>query len=256
MRNDDFNLKFPHRGTGLDQDEEFCTMEDGECTRRIRFHDYHEIYQVEGLYEHIFYDVLKCDSPRTVCRKITEVAEASEIEPRSLRVLDIGAGNGMVGQELREMGAQTVIGVDIIPEARDAQLRDRPGVYDRYFVEDLTALPHDASHALEAAGLNCMTTVAALGFGDIPPRAFSEGFNLIEDGGIIAFNIRDKFVEHESASAFSSLIEAIEREGILDVRVREKYRHRLDIDHNPLYYYVIAGIKASPIPGDLVGAFE
>ena len=40
-----------------------------------------------------------------------------------------------------------------------------------------------------------MTCVAALGFGDIPPLAFADAFNLVASPGWIAFNIRDRYVD-------------------------------------------------------------
>ena len=252
MSDHDFNIHFPDKENGLDQDEEFCILENGTCKTKIRFHDYEEIYQVEGLYEHLFYDVLKCDSPSTVCSKVMDVIREIDLKPEDLRVLDVGAGNGMVGEELKRMGAGKLIGVDIIAEAKEAQLRDRPDIYEDYLVQDLTDIGDEARGVLIGHRLNCMTTVAALGFGDIPPMAFSEGFNLIEDGGVVAFNIRDRFIEESASSGFSDLIEVIGSENILDIHVKEKYRHRLDIDGNPLHYYVFAGIKNSDIPQELV----
>ena len=41
--------------------------------RKIKFHDYDEIYQVPGLYEQIFYDRLKCTSPN----KVTSILESA-----------------------------------------------------------------------------------------------------------------------------------------------------------------------------------
>ena len=38
--------------------------------------------------------------------------------------------------------------------------------------------------ALEAQHFNCLTMIAALGFGDIPPEAFTVAYNFIEDGGL------------------------------------------------------------------------
>jgi len=255
MSNDVFTVSFPEKRMGLDQDREFCILRDGSCERKIRFHDYHEIYQVEGLYEHLFYEVLKCNSPATVCGGLMDVIKDTDISPEDLRVLDVGAGNGMVGEELMNLGAEAVIGIDIIPEARDAQLRDRPDIYEDYLVQDLTSLGDGVRKELMAHNLNCMTTVAALGFGDIPPAAFSEGFNLIEEGGVVAFNIRDKFIESNDSSGFSELIGAMEGESILDVRVQERYRHRLDIDGNPLHYYVVAGVKNGDIPQEMIEQF-
>jgi len=252
MTDDGFNICFPKEEDGLEQDEEFCILKDGRCEKKIRLHDYHDIYSVEGLYEHLFYDVLKWNSPSTVCGKLQEVVENTDLESDGLRVLDVGAGNGMVGEELKQMGAEEIIGVDIIPEAKEAQLRDRPDIYDRYLVQDLTDINDSVRRELEARHLNCMTTVAALGFGDIPPMAFAGGFNLIEEGGVVAFNIRDKFIDEDSSSGFSELIEVMEQEHVLDVQVRERYRHRLDIGGNPIHYYVLAGIKNTDISRDIL----
>jgi hypothetical protein len=36
-----------------------------------------------------------------------------------------------------------------------------------------------------------MTSVAALGFGDIPPEVFESAFELVEDGGWAAFTIKE-----------------------------------------------------------------
>ena len=161
--------------------------------RRIRFHDYHEIFKIPGLYEQLFYEELKCDSPRTIAGLIGE--QVDNDTAADLRVLDVGAGNGMVGEELDRMGAKHIVGVDIIEEAAEAAERDRPGIYDDYFVVDLTDIPADDQRALEEHRFNCLTTVAALGFGDIPPEAFAAAYNLVEDGGLIAFNIKERFVD-------------------------------------------------------------
>jgi hypothetical protein len=44
-----FDIRFPDSNETADQDEEFCEVVlDGEV-RRIRFHDYDEIFDVPGL---------------------------------------------------------------------------------------------------------------------------------------------------------------------------------------------------------------
>lgn len=57
-----------------------------------------------------------------------------------LRVLDLGAGNGMMGEALKKQEISRLVGVDIIPEAYEATIRDRPGLYDAYYIEDFTKL--------------------------------------------------------------------------------------------------------------------
>lgn len=58
----------------------------------LRFHDYDAIYSRAGLYEQLFYDRLKCQSPEKV---VSILRHAMSGEPwlfNELRVLDLGAG--------------------------------------------------------------------------------------------------------------------------------------------------------------------
>ena len=239
-----YQLVFPEADPQHDQDEEWCdVVVDGE-TRSVRFHDYDEIYSLPGLYEQLFYDVLKCDSPRTVCHLLAEQLELSNERAEDLRVLDVGAGNGMVGEQLRELGAQMVVGVDIIAEAAEAAERDRPDVYDDYYVVDLTALSEETRTDLDDHDFNSMVCVAALGFGDIPPDAFAEAFNMVETGGHVAFNIKEDFMSDADETGFSALIRRALDDGTLELEGdMRRYRHRLSAAGKPLNYLAASAIK-------------
>lgn len=232
----------------LDQDEEWCeAVVDGKRVR-IRFHDYHLIYEVPGLYEQLFYDMLKCSSPRVVRNLLARVMAEQGMEPGDLRVLDVGAGNGMVGEEIRDLGAATIHGVDIIEEAALAARRDRPDVYDDYLIADLTRLTLDQRDALVAEDLNTMTTVAALGFGDIPPAAFTAAFNLIGTPGLLVYNIKEDFVSADDASGFRRLIKRMIAQEVIVSLAEEHYRHRLSVSGEPLQYVAFVARKLSDIP--------
>lgn len=242
---------------GADQDEEWCEVAvNGGRWRRIRFHDYHEIYSVPGLYERLFYEELECESPRTVRELLEQALEDRGTDPEGLRVLDLGAGNGMVAEELADLGAGTLVGVDIIPEAAEAANRDRPGLYDDYHVVDLTRTPPAVRRALVDADLNCMASVAALGFGDIPPRAFAEACNFITNPGWVAFNIKEDFLDDEDPSGFNLLIQWMLDEGAFRPLVERRYRHRNSIQGDPLHYVAIVAEKRDDIPSEWVDKAE
>lgn len=244
-----FDIRFPKAGGDqYDQDQEWCEVRlDGEY-RRLRFHDYDELYAIPGLYEQLFYEELKCDSPRTVCELLSEHLAASDRDPADLRVLDVGAGNGMVGEQLKDLGAGTIVGVDIIEAAAEAAERDRPGVYDDYRVIDLTDIPDHEMRDLSDVGFNGLTTVAALGFGDVPPDAFAAAYNLVEEGGHIAFNIKEDFVDGNDDSGFAKLIRGALKDGCLEIEADRHYRHRLSVAGEALNYIAMVGEKR----GDLV----
>lgn len=240
----ELEVHIPDEATAArNQDEEWCEVHlDGEV-RRIRFHDYAEVYTIPGLYEQIFYEKLECDSPRTVCSLLGRALRDGDVPSEDLSVLDVGAGNGMVGEELADMGAGEIVGIDILPEARDATLRDRPNVYEDYHVVDLTEDSDETSEALTSASFNCLTSVAALGFGDIPPLAFSRALDAVADDGLVVFNIRDRFLEESDRSGFSGLIADQLESGALETLVEHRYDHRIAVSGEPLSYLAFVARK-------------
>jgi SAM-dependent methyltransferase len=243
---DSFNIHLPDVET-IEQGKEFLILEQDGCKEKIEFHDYDKIYEVPGLYEHLFYERYKCNSPEVVCGLLKKHIEQDNQGNEQLVALDVGAGNGMVGEQLVDLGAKTIVGIDIIDEAADAVQRDRPGIYDAYHVADLTDMPSDVKHSLKKIDFNCMTVVAALGFGDIPPDAFASGFNLVDEQGWVAFNIKEDFICEADQSGFCKLIGHLEQDGVLKICERLRYRHRFCQDGTPLYYYAVVGRKQMDI---------
>ncbi len=248
-------IQFPPLGDHVDQDEAYFFLFENDQKRKMRFHDYDEIYKVPGLYEQLFYDRLKCQSPGKVAEILkTSVAQTNE-NFTELRVLDFGAGNGMMGEAMKKWGISRLVGADIIPEARMATERDRPGLYDAYYVEDFCQLTGAEREELSSWSFDCLTTVAALGFGDIPPLAFLEAFNAIQPQGWVAFNIKESFFSHDDTSGFSKMIRELIFSKYLDLYHLERYRHRLSIQGEPLYYFAIAARKKADIPADFLRKF-
>lgn len=241
-------IALPGYSERFEQDCEWCVARvDGEW-REFRFHDYDRLYEVEGLYERIFYDVLRCDSPPVVRQHLDRALRAAGVRADELRGLDLGAGNGIMGRELLGLGFEAVVGVDIIPEAAEAAERDRPGTYADYYVVDMTDLDDETRASMTEHRFNALTCVAALGFGDIPPRAFSEAYNLVEPGGWVAFNIKEEFLDGNGyRSGFARLIGDSMDDGSLEIRVQERYRHRDATNGDPIHYVAMVGTKRRDI---------
>lgn len=246
IANGPFPIRFP--GTeDLEQDEEWCEVQVEGNWQRVRFHDYHEIFEIPGLYETIFYRTLHCNSPFKIVEVLRETLKEHYYPPEDLSVLDVGAGNGMVGEALQYLGIRKLVGIDIIPEAKMAAERDRPWVYYDYLVEDLTDLSDEAREKLEDYSFNALTAVAALGFGDIPVKAFCTAYNLVKDGGWIAFNIKEDFLQSQDSTGFAGIINRMTREGICQLESYKRYSHRLSVSGDPLYYIAVTAQKLSDV---------
>lgn len=172
----------------------------------------------------------------------TELDGAGE-EPGTLRVFDLGAGNGIMGERLRELGVELVIGADILPEAALAAARDRPGTYHDYHVVDLTALTPAQRDMLREHEFNALTCIAALGFGDIPPACFRAAFNLLADDGWVVLTIKEGFLADSDTSGFAGLLRDAIKDGSFEVVNSQVYRHRLSTSGAPLHYTGMIGRK-------------
>jgi hypothetical protein len=249
-----YRIQFPPSDSSaqLGQDEVFFTLiEDGE-KKRLRFHDYEEIYNRPGLYEQLFYERLRCNSPAKVADLLQRALNTVREPVNELRVLDLGAGNGMMGEVLKREGVARLVGADIIPEARDAAYRDRPTVYDDYCIDDFVNLDADVSKELSEWRFNCLTCVAALGFGDIPPRAFFTAMKLVQTDGWLAFNIKETFLDPSEQTGFSRLIRELIFSKYLDIYHLERYRHRLSMEGAQLFYFALVGRMTASIPEDFL----
>lgn len=256
MKNIRHRIQFPKfECQNADQDESFFYLIEPKGKKKIRFHDYDTIYKIPGLYEQIFYDRLKCCSPIKVAQILTSSVAQSQKNLTEHRILDVGAGNGIMGAELKNFGVSRLIGIDIITEAKQATERDRPDIYDAYYVMDLCNLDEGEKEELSSWSFNCLTTVAALGFGDIPPMAFMEAFNVIQSEGWVAFNIKETFLDNSDTSGFSRMIRDLIFSEYLDLYHLERYRHRLSIEGEPLYYFAIAGKKNYDIPSEFYNKY-
>lgn len=249
---DKLHIRFADDEAALAQDAEwFEVWLDGEW-RRYRIHDYDEVYNIPGLYESVVYKTLKCISPVTVVSLLKEAVLQAGQDTQDLRVLDFGAGNGMAGYELQNLGVESVVGIDIIEEAKIATQRDRPWCYDSYAVADLTALPEDLERQLRQEHLNCMIVVAALGFGDIPSQAFLKALDLLEAPAWLAFNIKEDFLDSADQTGFAALLQELAKEGVIETHAFRRYRHRLSITGKPLYYGAMVATKLQDVPARLL----
>lgn len=248
-----YRIKFPPSDSEkLGQDEVFFILiEDGE-EKPLRFHDYDEIYKRPGLYEQLFYERLRCNSPEKVADLLKRALGTVREPVNELRVIDLGAGNGMMGEVLKQDGVARLVGADIIPEARDAAYRDRSTVYDDYYIHDFANLSAHVQEELFDWRFNCLTCVAALGFGDIPPRAFFNAIKLVQTDGWLAFNIKETFLDHNEHTGFSRLVRELIFSKYLDIYHLELYRHRLSMEGTQLFYYALVGRMTASIPDNFL----
>ena len=228
----------------LSPDETWIEFGPPDGRRRVGFHDYAGIYAVPGLYERVFYDTLGMRTAEVVVELFAQALATAGRAARGERVLDLGAGNGIAGAELRRAGVGHVVGLDVEPRAREAAMRDRPGVYDEYLVGDLAAWSGDQLAALRARNLTGLVAVAAIGKEHVPPDVLRWAVEVLEPRGVFAFAVLPELLPEGRAGAgratgYPELLAELLRDS--ETVSRREYVHRRRSDGTPEHAVATAG---------------
>ena len=229
-----FTVELDRTADRTQQEERLTVRWDDGREEEMRLHEYGRVYSVPGLYEEVVQNQLECASPDVLADTLLAAAG----DPASLRVFDVGAGNGVVGEALRSRGVTTsMLGLDTEPEAGPAAERDRPGLYARYFtcgLEELAVADLVAEH-----DLNCFVAAGALGFGHITPEVLDGAWSAFPSGSWLAVTVPAELLESEDDPMARYFGELRRGEHGTEVTHVERFQHRLRMSGEPIFYDVI-----------------
>lgn len=246
-----YNIKFPITNNNLTREDEYFILTRNEQEQKLRIHDYSKIYALSGLYEYVLVDLLKFNSHRVISELLIDEVTKSPSSVAELSVLELAAGVGLVGESLKGKGVKSIIGVDVVKEAAEAVKRDRKGIYDNYYVEEFPYVSEEVNKELENYKFNCLVCASAL-TGGLPKSAFAFAYNLITDGGWIAFNIKENLIDTKTNHSSGKMIANMIKKEILKVEVKHSYQHRISVTGNPLNEVVLIGLKMGDIPPEMI----
>jgi hypothetical protein len=155
----------------------------------LRLHDYDRLYALPGVYEQIVQERLGCRSPDEITSMLAAAFARIGWDASEARVFDVAAGNGVSGEALAAAGLRPVIGTDIVPSARVAALRDRPGLYDDYLTLDLLALTPEQRVAVTGGRCNVLSCVAPVGdhASQLPTAALVAAAGLLAPDALVGY---------------------------------------------------------------------
>lgn len=128
-------------------------------------------------YDRTMLDGLGYLSPRLVSELL-----ASAVSDRTVRVLDVGAGTGLAGQELNTLGFSNIDAFDYSAEM--LAVAARRSIYTGLIEGDLTQPLEIPDQTYDAAV--CSGTFT---HGHVGPACLGEVFRIIRSGGLFAFSI-------------------------------------------------------------------
>ncbi|MBA2348565.1 MAG: hypothetical protein H0V81_09755 [Solirubrobacterales bacterium] len=230
----------PERAQG---DERFTVeLPDGR-REQLRVHDYDKVYAIPGLYEAVVQERLECASPQVLADALSAaVADAGE-DVAALRVLDMGAGNGVVAESLRGRGVRApFVGLDPEPAAAPAAARDRPGLYRHYFTATLEEI--SVAGAVAEYDLTCLAGAGALGLGHVSRHQIETAWSAFGVGSWLAVTFSEAVLGPEGGE-LGAFVTALQEGDDTDVVRLERFRHRLTMSGEELFYYVLVARRAA-----------
>jgi len=226
-------VRFPPQDPSGPEEEAFeVTFDDGRV-ERFTMHDYGRVYAVPGLYEEVVQRMLGCATPDRIASLLRDAARRIGWAPADVRVLDLGAGNGVSGEAIATAGMRPVAAVDLEPAARPATLRDRPGLYDVVLTGDAAALAGADRDAVRATRPNALALSGALGNDHVGAAALRAAALLLEPDALVAYAYPD-------AEDDDALRDALEEIGAVDELARERYLHRRTASGGERWWYGVA----------------
>ncbi len=117
------------------------------------------------------------------------------------KILDAGAGTGLVGECLSEMGYRDLAAMDLslgmLQEAREKKVYD--GFHQMVLGEQL---------GFETDAFDAVISVGVFTLGHAPPHAFDELVRITKPGGFIVFSLRTDVYEENGFKEYLSGLEA------------------------------------------------
>ena len=219
-------------------DGEYVALGDDEI---VHLHDYTRIYAIPGLYEHVVQEQLQCRSPQVAADGFLRAVAAAGLEAGSMTVLDVGAGTGLVGELLLRGGVKRIVGVDALPAACTACMRDRPGAYSTYLTGDLASGDGELCTALREQGLGGLVSAGAFGGTHAPPAALVNALAILPPGAPVALTIDDRWMDASDPDGFGIAVGRLADRGDLEVLERTRFRHRITTTGEPIFYELLIG---------------
>lgn len=239
-----FTIRFPTDENELpDIEEYFYLLTQTGQERRLRIHDYVEVYQIPRLYEYLVCEKLQYQAPQVISKLLIEQTTRDRINVNDLSILDVGAGNGISGKALADLGVTSIFGLDIIPESAQATQRNYPGVYQQYYVEDLTCLSEQTDRELKNKKLNVLLMSGSLYH--LPFKALCSALSLLDTEGWLAVTVRTSGMKQIKSGNTRYLFEKLVNRKALEIIAKKDYQQRLTISGKPIMgVAIIAKVSA------------
>jgi hypothetical protein len=150
----------------------------------------------------------------------------------------------LVGDLLVRGGIRRMVGVDALPAAREACMRDRPGVYGAYLIGDLASGDSTLLAGLREQAPGGLVSAGAFGGTHAPPAALINALALLPSGAPVALTIDERWMDASDPDGFGVAVQRLIDQGDLEVVQRTRFKHRITTTGEPIFYELLVGTTA------------
>lgn len=245
MSNTDLKIRLPDNVQYKAAAEEYFFLTKDGTEKKVMLQDYETLYSMPYFYENLAYNYLNYQSPGVLFSMLKAYLQKNHLSAASLKVLEIGAGSGLMGKKLNELGVDSITAIDLIEDAAIAAQRDYPGVYQAYFVDDMSRMSESTTQCLDSAYFNCLVCCSALSH--IPTKAFTGMFNLLALDSLVVFNIAKEDWEDKSDLGFTGRHPWLKNPEVFVLNFDKYYVHRKRTNGSAIDYVALIGLKTGQI---------
>ena len=125
------------------------------------------------------------------------------------RILDLGCGTGLVGEQLHKCGFKNFDGVDLMPEL--LQVAKEKGIYGS-LQEGVMGSPGCKELGIAANQYDAVICVGVLAHKHVPSKGLEDLVHVVKPGGLACFSIR-VLVLDDSECGYREKMEQLSKEG-------------------------------------------
>ncbi|XP_072024292.1 methyltransferase-like protein 27 [Amphiura filiformis] len=121
------------------------------------------------------------------------IASLSELVPKKdARILDVAAGSGLAGKELRRFGYSNIDALE--PAEKMLDLAKSENIYKNYIIDTVTP---DKRTDIEDDTYDALCIMGAVLKGHVTLKCLPELMRITKSGGVIIFNVAEKYLKSD-----------------------------------------------------------
>ncbi|KAK6183208.1 hypothetical protein SNE40_010733 [Patella caerulea] len=151
----------------------------------------------------------------------------------NVKILDIAAGTGYVGEELRDIGFVQIDALE--PSEGMLEIARSKGIYQNHILDILGG----TNYIIENDYYDCTAVSGGMGEGHIPCTGILEMIRIVKPGGVVAIAMREEYLNYveEYQNKLEPLMEELEKAGIWEKIDRTVYENHFVGKTGVLFLY-------------------